>query len=240
MTDDLNEKRHLDLEGTFNTRDIGGYATEDGRRIRWGRFLRSDSLHQLPIKSQAALLEYGVRTIIDLRRSQEIQIRPNVFYGFDEVAYYHQNSGRRRAAAREGRDSQNAGASRADTSYLLRGSRPASRPRYTKPVDPGVPRRTPGPCPLRRRQGQDRLDCRAGPWHRRRARGDNRQGLWAYGTFPPRPPSRSQPGLIRGGLPWEDYQRASCPPKTMLGVLPTSGRPLRRRRGLRQGHRPDR
>ena len=91
MNDDLDPRRHLDLEGTYNTRDIGGYPTQDGRQTRWGRLLRSDSLHQLPIRSQAALLDYGIRTIIDLRRSQQIQRTPNVFFGSEEVAYYHQN-----------------------------------------------------------------------------------------------------------------------------------------------------
>ena len=91
MTDNLDPKRHLKIEGTFNTRDIGGYATQDGRKTRWGRFLRSDSLHQLPVKSQQALLDYGIRTIIDLRKSVDIQKLPNVFFGSDKVTYYHQN-----------------------------------------------------------------------------------------------------------------------------------------------------
>ena len=91
MTDNLDPRRHLKIEGTFNTRDIGGYATQDGRKTRWGRFLRSDSLHQLPVKSQQALLDYGIRTIIDLRKSADMQKLPNVFFGSDKVTYYHQN-----------------------------------------------------------------------------------------------------------------------------------------------------
>ena len=91
MTDNLDPRRHLKIEGTFNTRDIGGYATQDGRKTRWGRFLRSDSLHQLPVKSQQALLDYGIRTIVDLRKSGDMQKVPNVFFGSDKVTYYHQN-----------------------------------------------------------------------------------------------------------------------------------------------------
>lgn len=88
---DLGPRRHLKLEGTFNTRDIGGYGTRDGRQTRWGQFLRSDSLHQLSAKDQQTLLDCGLRTVIDLRRSVEMQQQPNVFFGSDEVTYYHQN-----------------------------------------------------------------------------------------------------------------------------------------------------
>ncbi len=91
MADELDPRRHLKLEGTLNTRDIGGYVTGDGRKTRWRRFLRSDSLHQLSAKDQQDLLDYGVRTIIDLRRSAEMQDQRNVFFGSDKVTYYHQN-----------------------------------------------------------------------------------------------------------------------------------------------------
>ncbi len=91
MTAELDPRRHLKLEGTLNTRDIGEYATSDGRQTRWGQFLRSDSLHQLSAKDQQDLLDYGVQTIIDLRKSVEIQNTINVFFGSDKVTYYHQN-----------------------------------------------------------------------------------------------------------------------------------------------------
>ena len=91
MTSDLDPRRHLQLEGTSNTRDIGGYATRDGRQTRWGQFLRSDSLHQLSARDRRDLLDYGVRTVIDLRRSEEMQRQVNVFFGSDEVTYYHHN-----------------------------------------------------------------------------------------------------------------------------------------------------
>lgn len=72
-------------------RDLGGYATSDGRRTRRGVFLRADSLHRLPLRSQAVLIDYGIRTIIDLRASWEIQAEPNVFFASPEVRYLHQN-----------------------------------------------------------------------------------------------------------------------------------------------------
>ena len=84
-------RRHLPLEGNYNTRDLGGYATVDGRTTNWGKYLRSDILSHLSPASRDALLDYGVRSVIDLRRSTELQFKPSVFIGCEAVAYYHQN-----------------------------------------------------------------------------------------------------------------------------------------------------
>src|SRR5436309_6252589 len=81
--------RHLNLEGTYNLRDTGGYRTLDGRAIRWRTFLRSDSLHRLPPVAQTILMGYGVRTVLDLRRSDELHMAPNVFVGSSDVAYHN-------------------------------------------------------------------------------------------------------------------------------------------------------
>jgi protein-tyrosine phosphatase len=81
--------RHLNLEGTYNLRDMGGYPTLDGRAIRWRTFFRSDSLHRLPPVAQTTLIGYGVRTVLDLRRSDEVQVAPNVFAGSPAMAYHH-------------------------------------------------------------------------------------------------------------------------------------------------------
>ena len=82
-------QRHLPLEGTYNVRDCGGYRTREGRVVKWGVFFRADGLHRLTPQGQAALLGRGVRTIIDLRRSDELQVAPNVFAGAETVQYYH-------------------------------------------------------------------------------------------------------------------------------------------------------
>src|SRR5438046_2102734 len=81
--------RHLGLEGTYNMRDTGGYRTLDGRTTRWRTFLRSDSLHRLPHLARTTLLNYGVRTVVDLRRSDELHVAPNVFVHSPDVAYHH-------------------------------------------------------------------------------------------------------------------------------------------------------
>ena len=81
--------RHLGLAGTYNLRDTGGYRTIDDRTTRWRTFLRSDSLHRVPPLARTTLLSYGVRTVIDLRRSDELHVAPNVFANSSDVVYHH-------------------------------------------------------------------------------------------------------------------------------------------------------
>jgi protein-tyrosine phosphatase len=65
--------RLLPLVGAYNFRDLGGYATGDGGRTRWGRLYRSDTLHELTEPDLVALRRIGLRTIIDLRTTAELQ-----------------------------------------------------------------------------------------------------------------------------------------------------------------------
>jgi protein-tyrosine phosphatase len=71
--------RLLAWEGCLNARDLGGYATTDGRETRWGAVVRSDSPAALTAAGRAALADYGVRAIVDLRLADEIARDPNPF-----------------------------------------------------------------------------------------------------------------------------------------------------------------
>jgi protein-tyrosine phosphatase len=65
--------RHLDWDGCFNVRDLGGLPGADGRRTRWGALVRADALDGLSEAGWEALTEHGVRTVIDLRNDDERQ-----------------------------------------------------------------------------------------------------------------------------------------------------------------------
>lgn len=78
---DEQRSRILAWEGCLNVRDLGGYATADGRETHWGAFVRSDNLTPLTEAGRAALVAYGVRTIVDLRRPDEVEEYPNPFAG---------------------------------------------------------------------------------------------------------------------------------------------------------------
>ena len=80
-------ERHLRLPGTRNLRDVGGYPAGDGRETRWRTLLRTDALDQLPVASQRALHNLGVRQVIDVRWAHEVEGRPSVFRDSDEVRY---------------------------------------------------------------------------------------------------------------------------------------------------------
>jgi protein tyrosine/serine phosphatase len=79
MRQEVGEDRILAWEACYNAREIGGYPTEDDRRTRWRALVRTDNLYRLTPEGQAALRDYGVRTVIDLRFAQEIEREANPF-----------------------------------------------------------------------------------------------------------------------------------------------------------------
>ncbi len=72
-------RRIVRLGGVRNLRDVGGYPTRDGRRIRWRTLYRSDCLDQLDPPGRAWLVIAGLRSVIDIRGPAELRERPNVF-----------------------------------------------------------------------------------------------------------------------------------------------------------------
>lgn len=90
MADETRDpRRHIELEGAQNVRDLGGYTAADGRSTRWGRFLRSDGMHLLTEADRKKLVAYGVGTVIDLRMTMEVEKTPNVFSSSKEAAFHH-------------------------------------------------------------------------------------------------------------------------------------------------------
>ena len=79
--------RHIEIEGGFNIRDLGGYPTKDGRFTRWHTLIRSGNLDRVTPAGQQRLLDYGVRTVIDLRDETEVGDYPDVFAEIDAVDY---------------------------------------------------------------------------------------------------------------------------------------------------------
>ena len=69
-------ERRLPLEGASNFRDLGGYETEDGRTVRWRKVFRSGAMDRLSDGDLTQLHELGLRTICDLRHSEEQTIHP--------------------------------------------------------------------------------------------------------------------------------------------------------------------
>ena len=63
----------IKLQGTFNTRDLGGIKTCDGRMVKLHRLIRSDSLFETTTEDHEILKnEYDLKMILDLRTFNEL------------------------------------------------------------------------------------------------------------------------------------------------------------------------
>jgi protein-tyrosine phosphatase len=69
-------ERRLHWDGCVNVRDLGGHPTGDGGRTAFGAVVRADSIRLLSDRGWDALVEYGVRTIVDLRSPIELEADP--------------------------------------------------------------------------------------------------------------------------------------------------------------------
>ena len=219
MRDGLTPARRLDVEGARNVRELGGYKTADGRTTRWRTFLRADSLHELSPGSQSALVDYGIRTVVDLRTSVEVQERPNVFSRSSEVAYHHHNLLGDEPLAGVG-----------DTVETDTGSANIARD-YTLWLDHLQPRFSGALAILAERGARPAMFHCAG--------GKDRTGLvsalllglagvpaatiaedYAFSArFLIARSYAAEPELEASGYTWQDYQRQYCPPDGMLAVL---------------------
>ena len=84
-------ERVFSVEGAYNVRDLGGYATKDGRTTNWGTFYRADGLHRLSGESRTDLTGRGIFNVIDLRHAKEVEEKKNVFAQRRRagVSYHH-------------------------------------------------------------------------------------------------------------------------------------------------------
>jgi protein tyrosine/serine phosphatase len=64
-------RRDLVWDGCLNVRDLGGLPTQDGGETRVGAVVRADSVRQLSPEGWQALVDHGIRTVIDLRGDHE-------------------------------------------------------------------------------------------------------------------------------------------------------------------------
>jgi protein-tyrosine phosphatase len=81
--------RNLIVEGSYNVRDLGGYATADGHHTRWKVLIRAGNLDKVSAAGCQYLTDYGVKIVIDLRDEWEVEDFPNVFAQVEQVRYVH-------------------------------------------------------------------------------------------------------------------------------------------------------
>lgn len=78
--------RLLPLEGGRNFRDLGGYTTEDGKTVRWGRVFRSGVMDGLTAGDYGYLSDLGITTVCDFREADEREREPTN-WGAGEIEY---------------------------------------------------------------------------------------------------------------------------------------------------------
>lgn len=81
-------ERVLPLEGGRNFRDMGGYATADGKRVKWGKLFRSGSMAGLTPADYRYLSGLGIKAVCDLRTEQERSAEPNKWVQAAKIDYW--------------------------------------------------------------------------------------------------------------------------------------------------------
>jgi protein-tyrosine phosphatase len=83
-------ERLIKLDGCLNFRDLGGYATRDGRTLRWRQVFRSDALHLLSAADVDGLRDViGLQGVIDLRSTAELEADGRGRLGAMPIRFLH-------------------------------------------------------------------------------------------------------------------------------------------------------
>lgn len=84
----MQDVTRIPLEGILNTRDLGGYITKDGRKIKSNKLIRSGELYSLTEDDKSVLVNnFKLKKILDFRTKTETTERPDPTFG--EVLYIH-------------------------------------------------------------------------------------------------------------------------------------------------------
>jgi len=82
--------RTVQLEGCLNFRDLGGYPTRNGGRVRWGQVFRSDALHLLSAADVVRLRdELRIGDVIDLRSTHEVETDGRGLLAQQRIRFHH-------------------------------------------------------------------------------------------------------------------------------------------------------
>lgn len=76
-TKEITPDRLLPIEGAYNVRDLGGYKTADGKRVKWQKVFRSGDLNHLTDTDLVCLNEIPIISFVDFRDSVEIATAPD-------------------------------------------------------------------------------------------------------------------------------------------------------------------
>lgn len=81
-------ERIIALEGGRNFRDLGGYETQDGRRVKWRMLFRSGSMARLTPADYETLAAFSIKQICDFRTTSEQTAELNQWSRDAKIAYW--------------------------------------------------------------------------------------------------------------------------------------------------------
>jgi protein-tyrosine phosphatase len=81
--------RSVAFAHVFNVRDLGGLPTADGRTVRRGLVYRADGVDRLDGSDLEVARALGLRTVIDLRTTMEVERRGTFPVDRLPVAWHH-------------------------------------------------------------------------------------------------------------------------------------------------------
>ena len=70
-------QRLIKTEGAYNIRDLGGYSTDEGKKVKWGLLYRAGDLVDLTDRDIKKLNSLGIKTVVDFRSIEEINQNPD-------------------------------------------------------------------------------------------------------------------------------------------------------------------
>ena len=80
----------VELEGTKNTRDLGGYEVKEDKITKLNTIFRSDNTNALTDSDIKKLIEeHDLKYVIDLRYGSEITSAPDKLNGVEGITYYN-------------------------------------------------------------------------------------------------------------------------------------------------------
>jgi protein-tyrosine phosphatase len=82
-------ERILQMENVRNFRDVGGYFTQEGQQVAWGKIFRSGHLSNPSEKDLEHLHKLGISLAVDLRDETEIANQPDHLAGGIKHIHIH-------------------------------------------------------------------------------------------------------------------------------------------------------
>lgn len=70
--------RVVKLEGASNFRDVGGYTTNDGKKVKWGKVYRSAAIDKLTDNDLNELKNRNINMVVDFRGNAEAAKAPDI------------------------------------------------------------------------------------------------------------------------------------------------------------------